>query len=70
MDRTCPICGAKVRENTGDPSAGPFCSARCRAVDLGRWLDGAYALPLHDEAPSEGDLAAVPPNSGDARRWS
>jgi hypothetical protein len=23
----------------------PFCSARCRDIDLGRWLDGAYAVP-------------------------
>lgn len=23
----------------------PFCSARCRDLDLGRWLDGAYAVP-------------------------
>lgn len=34
----------------------PFCSARCRDLDLGRWLDGAYAVPAvevdDDEDPS------------------
>lgn len=37
----CPICARPVvaRENR------PFCSARCRQVDLGRWLSGAYAIP-------------------------
>ncbi len=23
----------------------PFCSQRCRMVDLGRWLDGGYIIP-------------------------
>lgn len=36
----CPICG---RPN--EPAFRPFCSRRCRDLDLGRWLDGAYAVP-------------------------
>jgi len=36
----CPECGKlSARENY------PFCSARCRAVDLNRWLSGSYVLP-------------------------
>jgi len=36
----CPECGkASTRDNY------PFCSARCRAIDLNRWLAGAYILP-------------------------
>ena len=23
----------------------PFCSSRCREIDLGRWFSGAYAVP-------------------------
>jgi len=23
----------------------PFCSERCRLIDLGRWVDGSYAIP-------------------------
>ncbi|VTS03913.1 dna gyrase inhibitor : DNA gyrase inhibitor YacG OS=Cystobacter violaceus Cb vi76 GN=yacG PE=3 SV=1: DUF329 [Tuwongella immobilis] len=33
----------------------PFCSKRCRTIDLGRWLDEAYRVPRsndHDEADS------------------
>jgi endogenous inhibitor of DNA gyrase (YacG/DUF329 family) len=36
----CPICGrAPV------PEQHPFCSDRCRQVDLGRWMTEAYAIP-------------------------
>lgn len=34
----CRTCGAPVRAND------PFCSVRCRAVDLRRWLTGAYRI--------------------------
>ena len=40
---TCPIC----RKDT-DPRFRPFCSRRCADVDLGRWLSGAYAVPMDD----------------------
>ncbi|EJF98044.1 hypothetical protein MEI_00966 [Bartonella vinsonii subsp. arupensis Pm136co] len=36
----CPICGQRAQQN-----AYPFCSTRCRAIDLNRWLSGAYILP-------------------------
>ena len=28
--------------------AGPFCSERCRDVDLNRWLSGSYAIPARE----------------------
>jgi hypothetical protein len=27
-------------------SSRPFCSERCRDVDLNRWLSGSYAIPV------------------------
>jgi endogenous inhibitor of DNA gyrase (YacG/DUF329 family) len=41
----CPIC-AKSFEIAAldDLPSFPFCSARCRLVDLGRWADGKYAI--------------------------
>ncbi|WP_375705630.1 DNA gyrase inhibitor YacG, partial [Bartonella sp. AA86SXKL] len=36
----CPICGQMAQQN-----AYPFCSTRCRAIDLNRWLSGSYILP-------------------------
>jgi uncharacterized protein len=38
----CPICKKIVKGN--DPQF-PFCSERCRTVDLGKWASGAYAIP-------------------------
>jgi hypothetical protein len=38
----CPIC-KKVVKN-GDPDF-PFCSDRCRTIDLGKWASGAYVIP-------------------------
>jgi len=37
----CPTCGKTV--SPGSPRT-PFCSARCRSADLGRWFDGRYRL--------------------------
>lgn len=53
----CPNCGRPVDVVT-DPQR-PFCSARCRLIDLGGWLtDGARSIPA--EPPSGADVAAVP----------
>lgn len=38
------------------PAHAPFCSERCKMVDLGRWLEGEYRIPGEDLAsldPSE-----------------
>ncbi|UWQ13574.1 DNA gyrase inhibitor YacG [Aliiroseovarius sp. M344] len=40
---SCPICEKKT-----DPKYRPFCSRRCADVDLGRWLNGSYAVPSED----------------------
>lgn len=66
MQPQCPVCKRPVKsEREVNPNA-PFCTARCKAVDLGRWLSGAYSLPVLDEAPSEADLAQVLAPGGDA----
>ena len=36
----CPIC-----KKPTDPAYRPFCSKRCADLDLGRWIDGRYAIP-------------------------
>jgi endogenous inhibitor of DNA gyrase (YacG/DUF329 family) len=36
----CPVCGKPASEKTR-----PFCSSRCRDVDLHRWLSGRYVVP-------------------------
>ena len=42
--KTCPICGKPQSEATR-----PFCSSRCRDVDLNRWLTGTYLIPGRDD---------------------
>lgn len=45
----CPTCG-KVGEWWAG-GAMPFCSGRCKMVDLGKWLGEEYVIsePLHPE---------------------
>ena len=38
----CPICGKPSVE-----ASRPFCSERCRDVDLNRWLSGSYVIPVN-----------------------
>lgn len=41
----CPVCGKPADElSSGNPSAFPFCSDRCRKVDFFRWWDGRNAI--------------------------
>jgi uncharacterized protein len=62
----CPVCGG-----IADPQSKtmPFCSERCRLIDLKRWLGEEYAVP-HRPADSEDDESAEsnghPPANGDA----
>jgi uncharacterized protein len=42
----CPICKQDVRWE-GNPDR-PFCSERCRRIDLGKWATGQYSLPGED----------------------
>ncbi len=46
--RPCPICGKPATIESR-----PFCSPRCRSVDLNRWLTGAYAIPVVEEDGAE-----------------
>jgi endogenous inhibitor of DNA gyrase (YacG/DUF329 family) len=44
MTERCPICGKEAPPRPGNLAA-PFCSERCRLVDLGRWLSEEYRIP-------------------------
>ncbi len=50
---TCPTCHAAFERN--ETQFPPFCCERCKLIDLGKWLDGAYRLP--------GEPADVPENA-------
>jgi endogenous inhibitor of DNA gyrase (YacG/DUF329 family) len=50
----CPICRNAVRWN--DNPHRPFCSERCRLVDLGAWVTESYRVPgAHDEPDPSAD---------------
>mgnify|MGYP000318424314 CR=1 FL=1 len=59
----CPICKAPVDEGERDRKGSfyPFCSDRCRLIDLGRWLSGRYQIPVRDEETGEAQRPAEPP---------
>lgn len=44
---TCPTCGKVVpTDESARPPTFPFCSTRCRDVDLGRWFSEQYHVPV------------------------
>jgi uncharacterized protein len=50
---SCPICEREMEgESTADWLEFPFCSRRCKTIDLGRWLSGRYTLPSEREDES------------------
>ena len=51
----CPTCGNSF--DAARSEAMPFCGERCRMVDLGRWLNEDYGLPVEpdDELSDLGD---------------
>jgi len=52
MKVPCPICGKQV-EYAGNPFR-PFCSERCKLVDLGKWIEEHYRVPSEEPAPEPG----------------
>ena len=49
----CPQCG-KVIDWTAENRFRPFCSERCKLIDLGAWASEAYRAPVTED-PREPD---------------
>jgi endogenous inhibitor of DNA gyrase (YacG/DUF329 family) len=52
----CPTCKKEVPEpGAGEelPKYFPFCCERCKLIDLGRWLDGKYQVPVEETRNDE-----------------
>lgn len=58
---SCPRCHKSVPWNEQSPYR-PFCSERCKIIDLGAWADGSYAIPSSDEISAEEELEAPQDN--------
>lgn len=48
----CPIC-AKKNTWRSDNESRPFCSARCKLIDLGEWADESRRLPGEPAQPKD-----------------
>jgi endogenous inhibitor of DNA gyrase (YacG/DUF329 family) len=54
----CPICKKPAKATDAD---FPFCSERCRLIDLGKWATGAYVI----SSPVDDVEEAIPDNDHD-----
>jgi hypothetical protein len=68
MSSLCAICRAPAPPRSENPFA-PFCSVRCRTIDLGKWIDGDYRVPVatDDIADDPEALAALEQLAGPDR---
>jgi endogenous inhibitor of DNA gyrase (YacG/DUF329 family) len=58
---TCPSCGGDSIYATSNPFR-PFCSARCKNVDLGAWASESFRMPVNSNAEDQ-PLEDAPPSS-------
>ena len=58
----CPKCG-NLAEFSPSNAFRPFCSERCKTLDLGDWFAGRYSIPADptDELLDADDLGELPP---------
>lgn len=55
---TCPHCRQPARYAPDNPWR-PFCSERCRQMDLGAWANEEYRVPA--QSPPDGERDTEPP---------
>ena len=53
----CPECGKGVDYESSE--FRPFCSERCKLLDLGAWADEEYALPADEADMTEEDISEL-----------
>jgi endogenous inhibitor of DNA gyrase (YacG/DUF329 family) len=55
---SCPTCNTDVTWSE-DSLYRPFCSKRCRLIDLGEWLDEEKRIPCDPHFPPEDDSSSL-----------
>lgn len=48
----CPTCKKKIPYSSTNPFR-PFCSERCKLIDLGAWADEQYRVPLQQTSMTD-----------------
>ncbi|CAL62910.1 conserved hypothetical protein; putative glucocorticoid receptor domain [Herminiimonas arsenicoxydans] len=56
----CPTCGTKV-EWSETSKFRPFCSNRCKQIDLGAWAEEKYVIPVANPLDDFDEDAPPPP---------
>jgi endogenous inhibitor of DNA gyrase (YacG/DUF329 family) len=60
MKVLCPQCKNEVEYNPKNEFR-PFCSERCKLIDLGDWAMEKFAVPVHEYDSSKQEKQATPP---------
>ena len=58
----CPYCKKPVPWTEASVYR-PFCSERCKLIDLGAWADGSYSIPTSDTSIDEDETIADDDNN-------
>lgn len=71
MKHRCPVCHktvkASFKEKSEEARFFPFCSRRCKLIDLGTWLDSEYKIISGPESQESEELSDTPPTFSDER---
>jgi uncharacterized protein len=51
---SCPQCGRATPWNLTN-SFRPFCSERCKMIDLGQWATESYRIPTPEAEPDQSE---------------
>lgn len=60
MGLRCPTCKKAVERTAPD---FPFCSERCRTIDLGKWASGQYVVPSPVQDSDEIEIPSLRDNT-------
>jgi uncharacterized protein len=60
LNLRCPICKKTVQSKNAE---FPFCSDRCRQLDLGKWASGAYVISSSVQDTEDSISGGIPDNS-------
>jgi endogenous inhibitor of DNA gyrase (YacG/DUF329 family) len=70
MKHRCPVCrkviDGAVQKQSREEKFYPFCSQRCKLIDLGRWLDGNYRIVSEPKGKDEEQIDQLRSDMGKA----
>jgi len=59
----CPTCGAMAPWSSSNPYR-PFCSERCKLIDLGGWFEERFRIPGQPAPDADGEPQSTPSSPG------